>query len=193
MQTLQTLYIQNPFWVWLAVGAIFVALDIASGAGKLIWGAAAAALIALLNLADIHLGGPTEFAAFAVIAVAGGFLSAMPWRGRTVAATGHDAPARSKPARSKPAHPKAGKREATLRRAEPLPEPPAADERRTARLVGRIGRTTGEFANGVGRVWIDGAEWGAELDGNETLPSDTPVRVMGVTGGVRLQVRDLMS
>ena len=62
---------------------------------------------------------------------------------------------------------------------------------RTGRLVGRIGKTTGEFANGVGRVWIEGAEWGADLESGEFLRSDTPVRVTRVSGGVRLQVRAL--
>jgi len=63
---------------------------------------------------------------------------------------------------------------------------------RTGRLVGRIGRTTSEFANGVGRVWIEGAEWAAELEGHEDdLPPEAPVRITRVIGGVRLQVRAL--
>ena len=62
----------------------------------------------------------------------------------------------------------------------------------TARLTGRIGRTTSEFVNGVGRVWIDGAEWGAEIDsGEEDLPEGAPVRVVRVIGGIRLQVHGL--
>ncbi len=40
-------------------------------------------------------------------------------------------------------------------------------------------------------MWIDGAEWAAELDGDDELPPETPVRVMRVTGAVRLQVRSL--
>jgi membrane protein implicated in regulation of membrane protease activity len=63
---------------------------------------------------------------------------------------------------------------------------------RTSRLVGRIGRTTGEFANGVGRVWIEGAEWAAELEsGEDGVPPEAPVRVTRVVGGVRLQVQGL--
>ena len=59
----------------------------------------------------------------------------------------------------------------------------------SARLIGRIARTTGRFANGVGRVWIDGAEWAAELGGGEDdLAPDTPVRVMRVVGAIKLEV-----
>jgi membrane protein implicated in regulation of membrane protease activity len=63
---------------------------------------------------------------------------------------------------------------------------------RTSRLVGRIGRTTSEFSNGVGRVWIEGAEWAAELEtGEDGVPPEAPVRVTRVLGGVRLQVQGL--
>jgi membrane protein implicated in regulation of membrane protease activity len=67
-----------------------------------------------------------------------------------------------------------------------------AEVRPPARLIGRIARSTGEFANGVGRVWIDGTEWAAELDGGEDeLALGQPVRVTKVIGGVRLQVHPL--
>ena len=63
---------------------------------------------------------------------------------------------------------------------------------RATKLVGRIGRTTSEFANGVGRVWIEGAEWAAELEsGEDMMPPEAPVRVTRVIGGVRLQVQGL--
>jgi inner membrane protein len=178
MQTLHELYIQNPFWIWLAVGAVFVGLDIAIGSGKLIWGGVAAAVLAFVNLSGVRLGSTVELAIFTAVAAGGAVISFMPWRPRPSAATPHD----------DDQGPSSGRRSA---RSEAT-EIPAADERRTARLIGRIGRTTSDFANGVGRVWIDGAEWGAELDGEETIPSDTPVRIISVTGGVRLQVRNLM-
>ena len=179
MQTLHELYVQNPFWVWLAIGAVFVGLDISIGSGKLIWGGVAAAALAFINLAGVRLGSMAELALFAVVAVGGIVVAMMPWRPRPSAALAEYDDDRG----------------AMARRAAEATEPaeiPMADERRTARLIGRIGRTTSDFANGVGRVWIDGCEWGAELDGEETLPSNTPVRVLGVTGGVRLHVRNLM-
>lgn len=182
MQTLQDLYAQNPFWLWLAVGAVFVGLDIAIGSGKLIWGGVAAAALAFVNLAGVRLGSMVELAMFALVLVGGIVLTSMPWKAKPSAATPHDDGVVRRTA----------KRKAAKATRDETPEPPTADEGRTGRLIGRIGRTTSEFANGVGRVWIDGTEWGAELDGEEALPADTPVRIMGVTGGVRLHVRNLM-
>ena len=73
-------------------------------------------------------------------------------------------------------------------RAAPSSEARSAEP---ARLVGRIGRASSEFFNGVGRVWIDGAEWGAELDEGEGAAKGAPLRVVRVIGGVRLQVQAL--
>jgi membrane protein implicated in regulation of membrane protease activity len=176
MQTLYDLYLQNPFWIWLAVGAVFVALDIATGAGKLIWPGVAAAALAFVNLAAVRLGLPVELAVFGVVSVIGLIVTSGFHRRRP-----HASPDNTLQIEKK----------TTL----PTPEAlEAASQDRTGRLIGRIGRTTGEFVNGVGRVWIDGAEWGAEIDaGDDALPPDAPVRVMGVTGGVRLQVRGLMA
>jgi membrane protein implicated in regulation of membrane protease activity len=175
MLTLYDLYLQNPFWVWLAVGAIFVALEIATGSGKLIWPGVVAAALAFINLADVRLGAPMEIAVFFSISIIGVALMAGLHRRQPHASPDHVL---------------------QTERKAPLPTPvtlEAMGQDRTGRLIGRIGRTTGEFVNGVGRVWIDGAEWGAEIDvGDDVLPPDAPVRVMGVIGGVRLQVRGLM-
>jgi len=176
MQTLLDLYVQNPFWIWLGVGAVFVALDIASGAGKLIWPGVAAAALAFINLAEVRLGFEIEAALFIVVSMLGVALASGIHLRRPQASPDETLK--------------------TERRLAPQPSPETltqASQDRTGRLIGRIGRTTGEFANGVGRVWIDGTEWGAEIDaGGEALPAEAPVRVMGVTGGVRLQVRGLM-
>jgi hypothetical protein len=40
-------------------------------------------------------------------------------------------------------------------------------------------------------VWIDDAEWAAELDAGEEVARGEPVRVVKVIGGVRLQVHPL--
>jgi hypothetical protein len=70
--------------------------------------------------------------------------------------------------------------------------PPAARSTHPARLIGRIARSSGDFANGVGRVWIDGAEWAAELEGSgDALAPGRPVRIVRVLGGARLQVHPL--
>ena len=175
MQTLYDLYLQNPFWIWLAVGAVFVALDIATGTGKLIWPAVAAAALAFINLAEVRLGLGMEVGLFLVASALGIVLTSGLHRRRP-----HASPDNTLKTEKKPV---------------PTPEAlESASQDRTGRLIGRIGRTTGEFVNGVGRVWIDGAEWGAEIDaGEDVLPAEAPVRVTGVTGGVRLQVRGLMA
>lgn len=176
MQTLYDLYLQNPFWIWLAVGAVFVALDIATGSGKLIWPGVAAAALAFINLAEVRIGLIAELAVLVIVSAAGVALTSGLHRRRPHASPDNDLVVEKK--------------------APPSVTPEAleaASQDRTGRLIGRIGRTTGEFVNGVGRVWIDGTEWGAEIDaGHDELPAETPVRVMGVTGGVRLQVRGLM-
>jgi membrane protein implicated in regulation of membrane protease activity len=172
MQTLYDLYLQNPFWIWLAVGAIFVALDIVSGAGKLIWPAVAAAALAFINLADVRLGLSLEIGVFLAVSIVGLAL-AFGLNKRKPHASPDEA--------------------LTERRTPSAEELAVANADRTGRLIGRIGRTTGEFINGVGRVWIDGVEWGAEIEGADELPPDAPVRVMGVCGGVRLRVQGLMT
>lgn len=167
MTTLEALYLQEPFWIWLASGALFVSLNLATGSSLLLWPSLAAAIVACVDLAGFRLGMAMEIGLFAVLtAIAFVVVYGLSPSAKVMAA----GPAPS-------AHP--------TKTAFGTPD-------QTARLIGRIGRTTGEFANGVGRVWIDGAEWAAELDSSEEdLAPETPVRVMRVVGAVRLQVRSL--
>ena len=90
VENLQLLYVQNPFWVWLPVGAVFVGLDVAIGSGKLIWGGVAAAALAFVNLAGVRLGGQVELSIFATVAVGGVIIASAPWKARARAATSHD-------------------------------------------------------------------------------------------------------
>lgn len=57
-----------------------------------------------------------------------------------------------------------------------------------ARLVGHEGRAVGAFEDQLGRVFIDGKEWAAELAGDEKLAAGARVQVVGVHGA-RLTVR----
>ena len=57
-----------------------------------------------------------------------------------------------------------------------------------ARLVGHQGSAVRAFAGRSGRVFIDGKEWAAELDGDEGLEAGASVEVTGVHGA-RLKVR----
>jgi membrane protein implicated in regulation of membrane protease activity len=62
---------------------------------------------------------------------------------------------------------------------------------RNLRLLGRYGETVGDFSSGQGRVFVDGAEWTAELDAEPDLhpAPGARVRVIEVVDGGRLRVR----
>jgi membrane protein implicated in regulation of membrane protease activity len=172
MTTLEALYLQDPFWIWLGLASVFVALSFATGVNLLLLPSACAVAVALLEVAGVRLGLTAEtgvFAALTAFALMGAF--ALQPRAR-VAVVGATA---ARQARASGYDMGSGK---------PTEDPSA--------LVGRIARATGEFNNGVGRVWIDGSEWAAEIDGiEETLPLGASVRVIRVIGGVKLQVRGL--
>jgi inner membrane protein len=59
----------------------------------------------------------------------------------------------------------------------------------TPRLVGREGETVAPFSGGLGRVFVDGKEWAAELDGGGDLDARAKVRVTEIVGGARLKVK----
>jgi membrane protein implicated in regulation of membrane protease activity len=169
MAALEALYLQDPFWLWLALGCLFVSLNLATGSGLLMWPGMAAALVALLELVGVRLGIAVELGIFVILSL-GAVASLIARMPRAEVLSNEAEPGRP------PGKTASGRQE------------------QTGRLVGRIGRSTGEFVNGVGRVWIDGAEWGAELDsGEEVVPEGAPVRVTKVIGGIRLQVHALHS
>lgn len=57
-----------------------------------------------------------------------------------------------------------------------------------ARLVGHRGRAVTAFHAHAGRVFIDGKEWAAELEGGDVLEAGATVEVTGVAGA-HLRVR----
>jgi membrane protein implicated in regulation of membrane protease activity len=59
----------------------------------------------------------------------------------------------------------------------------------TPRLVGRQGEAVAAFKAGVGRVFVDGKEWAAELDGGGELAAKSKVEVTEILGGARLKVK----
>ena len=57
-----------------------------------------------------------------------------------------------------------------------------------ARLAGVAGVAAGDFQAGHGRVFVDGKEWAAELEGASSLATGARIVVVGVSGA-RLTVR----
>lgn len=62
MDALNGVYFTHPFWIWLAIGAVFLVIEVATGTGWLLWAAACAGVVGLLTLipgipdaAAIHL------------------------------------------------------------------------------------------------------------------------------------------
>jgi len=74
MDGLALFYMAHPFWVWLAVAAIFLAAEVATGTGWLLWPAASAALVGMLTLV-VNPGLPIEVGLFAVLTIAATYLS----------------------------------------------------------------------------------------------------------------------
>ena len=50
MTWLIDLYGTHPFWIWLAIAAVFLAVEVSTGSGWLLWPAASSAMMALLVL-----------------------------------------------------------------------------------------------------------------------------------------------
>ena len=51
MPDLTDFYLLHPFWVWIALAAALLAVEVATGSGWLLWPAASAAVVAVLALA----------------------------------------------------------------------------------------------------------------------------------------------
>jgi membrane protein implicated in regulation of membrane protease activity len=74
MDGLMLFYATHPFWVWLAAAAIFLAVEVATGSGWLLWPAASAGQVGLLTLV-VQPGAPAEVGLFALLAIATTYLA----------------------------------------------------------------------------------------------------------------------
>ena len=50
MDGLTQLLASDPFWLWLVVGAVVLAVEVATGTGWLLWAAVAAGAVIILSL-----------------------------------------------------------------------------------------------------------------------------------------------
>ncbi len=147
---MEALLLAHPFWGWMVLGAVLLALEVATGSGYLLWPAAAAGVVALLT--GLKLGLPVELLIFALLTIAGVLLSRR-YLPKPFRAEGHDV--------TDPGH----------------------------RLAGQHGHAVDAFTGGVGRVFVDGKEWAAELDGESDLAAGAKVKVSAVLDGARLKVK----
>lgn len=143
METLAGFYAMHPFWVWLALAAAFLAVEVGTGTGWLLWPAASAGLVGVLSLVA-PLGAPVEIALFAVLTIAATYLARRFLR-------------------------------PVLQGQSPDLNDPLL------RLIGRDGEAVSDFEHGLGRVFVDGKDWQARLDGPAPTP-DQRIRVVGVDG-----------
>ncbi len=67
MTSLDALYLAHPFWSWIALGVVLLAIEVATGSGYLLWPAASAGVTALVTW--LRLGLPVELLIFAVLTI----------------------------------------------------------------------------------------------------------------------------
>jgi membrane protein implicated in regulation of membrane protease activity len=134
--------LQHPFALWLAVGGVLLAVEVATGSGWLLWPAASAAVMGLLGLVW-HFDLNMQLVIFAILTIV------------TTLAGRHFFP-------------------------RAMAGGDINDTR--SRLAGLDGVAAGDFHGGRGRVFVDGKEWAAELEGSSALASGMKVIVVSVKG-----------
>ena len=66
MDAVVALYQSQPFWIWLALGCLILAVEAAAGTEWLLWPAVSAGAVALIALVAPDLGPAIEIALFGV-------------------------------------------------------------------------------------------------------------------------------
>jgi len=145
MMSLADLYAAQPFWIWLAVGVLLLAVEAMFSTEWLLWPAVSAGVVAVMTAAGVRLGLPGEVAVFAVLTVIATLLSR-----RLISKANPDGPDIND---------------------------------RDSRLVGQRARVVQPFVGGRGRVFISGAEWPAEIEGEPPLEGEH-VQILSVKGSL---------
>jgi len=144
------LYLAHPFWWWVGVGVLLLAVEVATGTDQLLWPSASAGVVAAWQGLGLPLSPGLDVGLFAVLTIASTLLARR-----------------------------------YLRR--PAAGPDVND--RVTRLVGGRGEAVTAFQNGQGRVFVDGAEWAAEAQGDASIDAGARVEVVEVLDGGRLLVK----
>ena len=69
MQTLVDIYAAQPFWLWLAIGVLLLAVEAALSTEWLLWPAVAAGVVAAVAALGVRLGFPGEAVIFALLTI----------------------------------------------------------------------------------------------------------------------------
>lgn len=149
MTALADFYVAQPFWIWLAVGVLLLALEAMFSTEWLLWPAVSAGVVAVMTAAGVRLGLPGEVAVFAILTVISTLLSR-----RLIAKANPDGPDIND---------------------------------RDSRLIGQRARVVQAFVDGRGRVFVSGAEWSAEIEGE--APGEGQDVVVKRVDGSRLTVQ----
>ena len=96
MEFVSDLYAAQPFWIWLAIGVILLAVEAAFSTEWLLWPAVSAGVVAVLTALGLRVGLPVEVVIFAALTVASTLLSGASSAG----AAGSSFPAPNGPPRS---------------------------------------------------------------------------------------------
>lgn len=75
MDQMSDFYAANPYWVWLALGVILLAIETAFSTEWLLWPAVSAGVVAVLTAVGVRLGFGIEVVIFAVLTIAFTLLS----------------------------------------------------------------------------------------------------------------------
>ena len=150
MDALIDLHAAQPYWIWLAIGVILLAVEAAFSTEWLLWPAVSAGVVAVATALGLPLGLPGEVLLFAVLTVAATLLSRR-----------------------------------LIQRVNPSDSPDI--NARDGRLIGQRAQVVQAFTDGRGRVFVSGAEWPAELEGEAPMVGES-VFVEGIDGP-KLKVR----
>jgi hypothetical protein len=75
MEALIALYAAQPFWIWLALGVVLLAVEAAFSTEWLLWPAVSAGVVAVVTALGFRLGFGLEMALFAALTLASTLLS----------------------------------------------------------------------------------------------------------------------
>lgn len=75
MGAIVDIYASQPFWIWLAVGVLLLAVEAALSTEWLLWPAVSAGVVAVLTALGLRMGFPAEVGLFAALTILATLLS----------------------------------------------------------------------------------------------------------------------